>query len=92
MILTQEFINALLDWQEQGRRSVKIEIEEKSMRIFKDRPVRVFCYDYDLMEGDTAKSIEGIPSSEYLKKKSMESKRAELEKLEKRLEDMRYAV
>ena len=74
-IVTEAFLAELNSWVNQGRRSVKIEIDNLSQPA----ETKVWCYDYDLANGRFVVHVGDIPTKEDL----LEKTRAELnEKLQ----------
>jgi len=85
--LTPHFLAALLKWQSQGARSVKIEIAKHSLE--ESGNVTVWCYCFQATEGRYVTKITEIPTTKQLlqmKQDSIDRQRAELEKKLNKLE------
>ncbi len=79
--LTPDFLQALIQWQDKGNRSVKIEIDR---RIYNgDTAVDVFVMDYKYVEGAYVESTDDLPTTEQL----LQKKRERLAKEQKQLEE-----
>ena len=78
--LTTENMNKLLKSQGQGRRCVKIEIEPEDMS-YGDR-IKIRCWDYDQLSGETIKEISDLPTKETMIQKKRERLEAELKELD----------
>lgn len=70
-------INGFVKWQRQGRRSVRIQIGNSV-----NDDVSIWCWDYDLQTGQYVSTPEEIDLI-AVKKRELQAKIAELEKLEK---------
>jgi len=87
MKLTPEFIYALINWQEEGQRSVKIELDRGFQE--KETSLKVWVYDYEILSGDFIACQEEIPTSRELllqQKKDLDASRRHLNKQLKALE------
>ncbi len=81
--LTPKFMRHLKDWQGQGNRSVKIEIDRQFYNG--DIEVQVWAWDSDIMTGLFAESADELPNREQLlqlKRKRLEEERERFEKEE----------
>jgi len=85
MKLTPENINKIIAWQRKGKRSVKIEIQCPEQRIQKKEPVRIWVFDYDVLEGISIKKIEDLPTHDDLVQMGIEAKKQEVKRLEEQL-------
>lgn len=72
--LTPEFVAALIDWQNGGRREVDI-------KMTFDESTSIWCYDFELMSGDFVDCIEDIPNSDTLREKAKQRLLGELKAL-----------
>ena len=69
-------VNGFITWQKQGRRSVDIKIGNSV-----DNEIKIWCWDYDLGVGQHVNTPEEIDLIS-VKKRELQAKIAELEKLE----------
>ena len=79
--LTPDFLQALIQWQEQGNRSVKIEIERYCYNG--TTTVSLWVWDSDILSGLYIDSVNELPSKQYL----VQRRREQLEKEQKQLEE-----
>ena len=70
-------INGFIKWQLEGRRSVDIRIGNSV-----NNEIKIWCWDYDLQTGQHVSTPEEIDLI-AVKKRQLQAKIAELEKLEK---------
>ncbi len=85
--LTPEFVTALITWQEQGSRSISIELNRSFLD--KESSLKVWIYDYNLTSGEFVSCPEEIPTDKALllrQKKDIEASRRRLNKQLKALE------
>jgi len=75
--LTSDFLAALIGWQAEGMRAVKIEIEG----LHDADPCTVWVYDYELTAGNFVTCKDELPSKQAL-----------LKKQQARLEDQRQRL
>lgn len=83
--LTPAMLSALIDWQADGKRSVKIKIEPGYEFKLTDIPegpqVKIWVYDFTCMEGQFIEDLSDLPTEKDLfmmKRKRVEEKQAEL--------------
>ena len=89
MELTTENMNKLIEWQKDGRRCVRITIDAKEMVIFKERPIKIWAYDYDLQAGFTINEVSELPTIEEMEIEALKTKKQEMQELEDRLKSMK---
>jgi len=85
--LTPEFIAALITWQQQGSRSVKIELNTGFFD--EESSLNVWIYDYEFTSGEFVTCPEEIPTDRALllrQKKDVEASRRRLNDQLKALE------
>jgi hypothetical protein len=90
MKLTTEFMNRLIEWQEDGDRSVQVDIENKCRMLGKDG-IRVWVYDYTFTSGLYITKLSELPTEADLREITaarIEDERAGLEKRLAELEGM----
>lgn len=83
MNLSAEFITALDVWVNAGTRSVKIEWGTLDPAC---HTKKIWCYDYDLGQGEFVDSIEEIPTTEQLEKLNQLELKEKLKKLKHEVE------
>ncbi len=76
--ITPRFLAALIRWQKQGRRSIDIKIPPLWMHE-EGAVTTIWCYDYDLKEGNYATRISEIPTIKSL-----------MQQRQKRVEEEKY--
>lgn len=81
--LTPEFITALINWQAQGSRSVKIDLDRYFMA--EDPEIKIWVYDYTLTSGDYITCSEEIPSDQELLRKHEKDIEAQRRRLQDQL-------
>ena len=84
--LTSEFVEALINWQEQGSRSIKIELSKQDLQD--EAQLVVWVYDYNLVSGNFVNSPEEIPSDRDLLLKQQK----DIEASQRRLNDQLQAL
>ena len=76
--MDNKFIEALTEWQKEGKRSVEIKIGG----VCNEGKTTVWCFDYKLIAGKYAKNISEIPVPGELEKMVMIEAKARLKSLE----------
>ena len=84
--LTPRFLAALLKWQSQSERSVKIDISRVCGE--EDSHVSIWCYDHRAAEGRHVSKITEIPTTQQLLEMKQDSINKQRAELEKRLNDL----
>ena len=79
--LTPDFIQGLMQWQDQGNRSVKIEIGRRFWNG--DTEVQVWVWDTAAFDGKFIDCVEQLPTTAHLLQEKLER----LKKEQKRLEE-----
>lgn len=67
-----------IDWANEGRRSVKIEIDSRN-----EGEITVWCYDFDLMAGDFIGINDNLPTEKELKEQEINYLLGKVKELEK---------
>ena len=74
--MTAKDFKALVDWQAEGRRAVKIEMD-----CLNTEPIKVFVYDYEMSNGRYIEDVSELPTIEDMTDvivKELEEKIAQL--------------
>lgn len=83
--MEMNFLEALIEWQQAGRRSLDIEINNHNVSEAK---ITIWVYDYDFMSGTHVHSIEELQSLDLL---GLKRKRLSIELATLELEEKAYA-
>jgi len=74
--ITAKDFEALKQWQDEGRRAVKIDMDCLNVE-----PIKVFVYDYEMSNGRYIENVSELPTIEDMKEekiKELEEKIAQL--------------
>jgi len=85
--LTPEFIAALISWQDQGDRSINIELSKNFLEP--ESKLKIWVYDYNLVAGEFVSCTEEIPTEKMMllqQKKDLDASHKRLNKQLKALE------
>ena len=93
MELNTANINKLIEWQQGGDRSIKIEIDSgKRLVFFTDKPLKIWVYDYTYETGDFIEKISDLPTEKSMEQDLIKRKKKEIQDLDDRINGLKVVA